>query len=125
MDDREARRFDRQREKVLTVGPPGFRAEFEAIEDTFELVRASGPLPRVPLTVLTAGEFRSPLRKEAGESFARLFQPLWLTHQRMLAGLVPGGKHLIVEGAGHYIHEDRPDVVVEEIVRVLREARSR
>ena len=117
----EARKFDEAREALLTSGPPGLRAEFEAIEATFEQARRCGPLPRVPLTVLTAGALESPA---LGESAARLFYSLWVEHQRRLANLAPGGRHIVVEGSGHCIHQDRPKVVVAVIEEMLNEVRS-
>ena len=117
----ETRKFDEVREKVLTSGSPGLRAEFESIEATFELARRCGPLPRVPLTVLTSSHLESPA---LSESTARLFYTLWVEHQRRLANLIPGARHIVVEGSGHCVHQDRPQVVIAAIEEMLNEIRS-
>jgi len=121
LSDEETKEFDVAREEVLTSGPPGLRAEFESIEATFEQVRRCGPLPRVPLTVLTSSGLESPA---LSESTARLFYSLWVEHQRRLANLIPGGRHIVVEGSGHCIHQDRPQVVIAVIEEMLNEVRS-
>ena len=122
--DDQVKFFDERREKLITEGPPGFRAEFEAMEATFELARKCGPLPRVPMTVLTCGGFKSPVFEELGEDVPKLFYSIWLEHQKKLAAMIPGSKHIIVEDAGHYIHQDKPEVVISAILDLVEGIQS-
>jgi pimeloyl-ACP methyl ester carboxylesterase len=62
----------------------------------------------LPLVVLTAGNRGTP------EDVNRLFLAL---HEELTA-LSSRGEHRVIEGAGHYIHIDRPEAVVEAIRHV-------
>lgn len=91
---------------------------------TREQVRNSKPLPRIPLVVLTsAGRAKAmqPLfSDEAIEEIGRSDLAL----NRKLAALIPGGRHIIVEGAGHNIHIDKPEALITPVVGMIRGARS-
>jgi pimeloyl-ACP methyl ester carboxylesterase len=79
--------------------------------------RAAGPLPPVPLIVLSHGRAADPADRPPGWPLAeeeRIFREL----HAELARLVPGGRLVIVEGAGHDIHQERPDLVVTAIHEV-------
>lgn len=90
-----------------------------------EGAKAFAGLPRtldIPLVVLSAGsrqrpEWRSP---ELHERWVRIAREL----QDDLASRSTRSRHLVVEGAGHYIHWDRPEVVVEAALDLIRLARS-
>jgi pimeloyl-ACP methyl ester carboxylesterase len=45
--------------------------------------------------------------------------------QRDLAGLSTSSAYRVVEGSGHFIQRDRPDVVVEAIREVVEAVRCR
>ncbi|HEX5997108.1 MAG TPA: alpha/beta hydrolase [Jiangellales bacterium] len=64
--------------------------------------RASSSLPAVPVVALSATRKPPHLRDRSAT----------LTGAVVAAA---GGRHVIVDGAGHYIHHDRPDVVIAEI----------
>lgn len=69
--------------------------------------RASVSPPEVPVVVLTATTGKRPdLQRRAQERHATL------------------GRQIIVDGAGHYIHHDRPQAVVDAIAAVLSQARG-
>ncbi len=70
------------------------------------------PFPDVPIAVLTAGKKSSPLEGEE-------MRNQWLEFQNDLSALSQNSKHIIVENSGHYIHKDRPDVVLNEIARII------
>jgi pimeloyl-ACP methyl ester carboxylesterase len=73
--------------------------------------RARSSLPAVPVVALSATRKPPQLRDR---STALL--------DTMVAAA--GGRHVIVDDAGHYIHHDRPDIVIAEI-RFLIEAAPR
>ncbi|MFI6811345.1 alpha/beta fold hydrolase [Nonomuraea sp. NPDC050328] len=89
-------------------------AQQRSLTALFELRRTT-PLPDIPVTVLTAGE--------RPKQFAELWDNLAASHRR-LAASVPRGRHVVAARAGHLIPQERPDLVIEEILRVVREVRG-
>lgn len=81
--------------------------------------RTEAPLPDVPLVVLVHGRPTELLPPELAEPF----EPEWLELQQRVADLVPRGRLERVEGAGHDIHQERPEVVVDAVVDVLDQVR--
>lgn len=65
------------------------------------------PLNSLPLTVITAGNQNS---------------PGWQTMQEELAALSDDGVHIVAEGAGHDVHVDAPDVVIQAVRDLVRRA---
>jgi pimeloyl-ACP methyl ester carboxylesterase len=43
----------------------------------------------------------------------------------LLAASVPGGRLILVEGTGHYIHADRPQAVIAPVAEMIREVREK
>ena len=68
-------------------------------------------LGSIPLTVLTRAD-------GTGESW-----PVWAQLQDELAGLSANSEHLHAERAGHYIHLDEPDLVIQAIHDLVRRCR--
>ncbi|WP_259418097.1 alpha/beta fold hydrolase [Bacillus toyonensis] len=83
---------------------------FDEIEESLEQVRNSKPLGNIPLIVVTGG--LQPFHTV--ESMTA-----WMKFQRELANLSTNKKHIIVEDAGHTIHIDKPQVIVEVIRDIL------
>ncbi len=86
---------------------------------SFEQAQDAGPLPEVPLIVVTAG---------ISEGWppgwdAELFDALRAEQQVALATLVPGGRQVIAETSGHHVPGTQPEVVIEAIESVLAELR--
>ena len=92
---------------------------------TREQLRKSKPLPRMPFVVLTAGgraKAMGPMfSDEAIEKMAEADSAL----NNKLAALVPGGRLIIVEGTGHNIHVDKPEVLIAPVVGMVKEAREK
>jgi len=84
---------------------------------------ARHPLGDKPLLVLTAG---SPVRPPGStDEQNRRFQQAWYEMHNEIAALSTRGRQRIVPGASHYIHGDKPDVVIEAVREVLTEVRGR
>jgi pimeloyl-ACP methyl ester carboxylesterase len=79
-----------------------------------ELRSAPRPFPDVPVAVLSAAR-----------GFPRRFREHWTGLQAALAAAAPQGRHLVVDGVGHGIHQDRPDAVADAILQVIAETRAR
>ncbi|MBV8573580.1 MAG: alpha/beta fold hydrolase [Acetobacteraceae bacterium] len=73
---------------------------------------AGRPFPSVPLIVLVATEHD--VRPE--------LEALWQRVQAQTAALSPRGRLRIVQGAGHFIQNDRPQIVIEAVLEAMREA---
>jgi pimeloyl-ACP methyl ester carboxylesterase len=77
-----------------------------------ELRAAARPFPDVPVVVLSAAR-----------GFPRRFRGHWTRLQAGLAAAAPQGRHVLVDGSGHDIPRDRPDVVAGTILAVAAQAR--
>lgn len=77
-------------------------------------VLAAPPFPSVPLDVLTHGLPILPPPLEGP----------WQELQAAHAGLSPLGRLIVADGAGHFIQDDRPELVVASVVSVVRSARA-
>jgi pimeloyl-ACP methyl ester carboxylesterase len=92
------------RTQVATIG-----AENRLADRSVQQVRAkraSSSLPAVPLVALSATREPPYLRDRSAMAVSAVVA-------------AAGGRHVIVDGAGHYIHHDRPDVVIAEIRSVI------
>ena len=76
-----------------------------------ELRAAARPFPDVPVVVLSAAR-----------GFPRRFRANWTRLQTELAAAAPQGRHVIVDGTGHNIPGNRPDVVAAAILEVAVQA---
>jgi pimeloyl-ACP methyl ester carboxylesterase len=83
-----------------------WREEFTALRR--ERLSGNHPLGSLPLRVLER-------TKDTTEA--------WHNQQLQLAGLSSAGKLVKAEGSGHMIHIERPDLVVQAIGEVIRDAR--
>lgn len=102
--------------------PEGVLAEGRGIDAMSEQAGRTGSLGNRPVIVLTAGVPRPmPGVSEEGNAAMRR---VWLELHGELAGLSTNSDHRIVEGAGHYIHRDRHEAVVEAIRDVVTAVRE-
>jgi pimeloyl-ACP methyl ester carboxylesterase len=80
-----------------------------------ELRAAARPFPDVPVVVLSAARsFPLPRR----------FRANWTRLQAGLAAAAPQGRHVVVNGTGHNIPGNRPEVVADTILAVAAQARA-
>jgi pimeloyl-ACP methyl ester carboxylesterase len=104
-DERAADEADtNQTIKNETFGP-----EIAGADESAAQVAAAGPLPKVPLVVLTAG--LSGIDSAAGTAFWRA------THDH-LAAQVPGGSNTVIDGAEHEIWRTNEQAVVDAVAKV-------
>ena len=78
-----------------------------------ELRAVATPFPDVPVVVLSAAR-----------GFPRRFRAHWTRLQAGLAAAAPRGRHAVVDGTGHNIPGNRPDVVAAAILAVAAQARA-
>lgn len=97
------------RERALRAS----RAEGTALAYGLRTLRAA-PVALVPVPVTVISAARSATRREA----ALRQEPV--DAHRDFAAALPYGRHVMAEGSAHMVQQDQPDLVVEEIVRLLR-----
>jgi pimeloyl-ACP methyl ester carboxylesterase len=96
-------------ESLLATQAASTIAEYRAFPLGSDQIRATGTFGAYPVRVLTATDHPvSPAR-----------ELLWQTMLGELAAEASDGEQIVVAGAGHYIHRDRPDVVVQTILELL------
>ena len=78
-----------------------------------ELRAAATPFPDVPVVVLSAAR-----------GFPRRFRAHWTRLQAGLAASAPQGRQVVVDGTGHNVPRDRPDMVAGAILAVAAQVRA-
>ena len=102
-----------QPDNAVPLDPGSIAAREEAgFAPSAAAMLAGPPFPPVPLIVLVATDHDVTPDREA----------LWLPVQEQTAALSPKGRFQIVQGAGHFIQKDRPQVVIEAALEAMREA---
>jgi pimeloyl-ACP methyl ester carboxylesterase len=102
---------------------PKTEADYRNI--TREQVSKSKSLPRIPFVILTSADRAKAMQPifsaEAIEKIAKLDFAL----NKKLAALIPGGRQIIVEGAGHDIHVEKPEALIAPVVEMIKEVREK
>ena len=95
--------------------------ETEALEDTFTEVQAAqiNTLGDIPLIALTAVDQFDALEGQVPVEDIEQLKTVARALQTELTALSPNGKLVLVEGSGHFIQVDRPQVVVDAIQEVV------
>ena len=102
-------------EALLAMMSATARTELEAAPLTLKQTRRAGPFPDVPLIVLT--------QSNATSRWPRGLRKVWEASQQSLAKMSRLGRIKVCDDAGHNVHKDRPDVVVQAVLNVVRAAR--
>lgn len=76
-----------------------------------------GSLPAIPLTVITSMKVER-FDDDPPDYPYEALKAVWLDMQAEHARLRPDARHVKAD-AGHYIHQDAPDLVVDEILRMV------
>ena len=100
---------------LISMGPEVPKAEMAGAAETGRQIRAAGPLPNIPLVVLSRG--KSPV----GESDR---EQMWTALQRDLVNQSPRGTHIIARQSGHYIQKDEPELVIQTIKDLVMQVRQ-
>ncbi|MFI6393629.1 alpha/beta fold hydrolase [Nonomuraea sp. NPDC050547] len=88
------------------------RAEYEALAEGLAPLRDSTrPLPPVPVTAISGALAPTAMER-------RVRPDLIASHRRLVAAL-PYGRHVVAGKSGHMVPQDEPELVIEEIVRLL------
>ena len=100
-------------------------AEFENLPVSQVQIRAARDrgLGDIPLIVLSHGIPQS--IPGLSDEINRDYEATWQQLQTELASLSTRGKRIVAENAGHMIHHDRPEQVVEAIWQIVTAGRAR
>ena len=82
-------------------------------------VERSGPLPDVPLVVISRGK-----RVWPDDPYGDALEREWNKMQGEMAGFTTHGRQVIAERSGHLVHLEQPDLVAESILSVVNEVRA-
>lgn len=96
-------------ESTLALQATSVIAEYRAFPMASGQIRAAGVFGAYPVRVLTATSHPVSAARES----------LWQSMLAALAAEATNGEQIIVQGSGHHIQLDRPEVVVNAIVTLL------
>lgn len=89
--------------------------EFANWKEDSEIIRAAGPFPEVPLTVIARDKTVSAvpfIEHGIPGKEAYLYEDMWRELQMELSELTKNAELIIAENSDHEIHKDRPDVII-------------
>jgi pimeloyl-ACP methyl ester carboxylesterase len=87
------------------------------VRETLTQLKLAGPLPNVPVVVVTGTKFiDDPLRIEA--------LPVWTEVHRRWVTSLPHGRHVLAANSGHGVPIEVPDLVVHLVREVVESARD-
>jgi len=89
-----------------------------------EQLKKSKPLPRIPFVVLAAAGRAKAMKPLFSDAAIEKMDKLDGDLNNKLAALIPGGKLIIVEGTGHNIHLDKPEVLLAPVLGMIRAVRE-
>ena len=95
-----------------------WKAELDAAEASATQIRQTGSLKNIPLTVITAGALQFPLDVDADQAYQK-----WIQRQDQLAKLSSVSRRVTAQKSDHYVQLDEPDLIVEEIRRIVEASR--
>lgn len=103
-------------EQLEQLSPP-IRAEVTGMLDTERRLPRAEELPDVPITIITSTEPASPPDDPE-------LQRVWMREQQAYAESGRNIRYVEASGAGHYVHSEQPELVIDEVRAVLDAARA-
>jgi pimeloyl-ACP methyl ester carboxylesterase len=93
--------------------------ELKYFQDSADEVSNAGPMPNIPIAVLTRGISQLPTLENL-ESM----EDVWLAMQIDLANSSQQGYQKIIPNSGHNIHIDAPDAVVDSVLKMFESVKK-
>jgi len=97
---------------IFETFPQFMKNEFNALPTIEEEIRNSAPFSDYPIVVLSGAKGMDPNDK--------LLNKLWISTQKEFIHEKPDIVHKISAKAGHYIHHQDPELVVETIAKMIK-----
>ena len=108
---------------LTTAWKAGLHEDRNLYDEVASVLRRAPGLPDVPLIVLTVLGHDDTQAQLWPEETLRQINDVKTTLHAQLAASVPHGEHQILDDAGHgWLHEDRPDAVLQAVTDLLHEA---
>jgi len=101
------------------------KTENDYMITTREQLRNSGPLPHIPYIVLIAGDRSGALPPVFSQEAQEKTKKLGMEMQKEMANLIPGGICFVVEGVGHTMHMEKPEVLIKPVIEMINEIRNK
>lgn len=92
--------------------------ELKYFKESAYQVKHSGPIPDIPLAVLTRGKNQLP------DINGISLESEWRDMQKDLLNLSKNSWHTVIKDSGHNIYKDAPDKVIDNILKVVKQARN-
>ena len=92
----------------------GVQAEFAGVDTSYSQARVAKVPAGIPVTLLTA---------TVDENVSAEARKMWIEKHKEWLATVPGSKHMVVEGASHFIQAQKPALVIEAIKQVSKQPR--
>jgi hypothetical protein len=88
--------------------------------------RAVGDLGDLPLAVISSSEHdpRNPPGSRRQRVRSRFYNSGWMQLQDELAALSTDSIHVVAASAGHHVHRDDPELVIDTISGLVRRVRQ-
>ena len=102
-------------QKFTQMRPP-------AMKKTEELVDNS-KLPQIPLIVLNGTDNTGMMIRYSEETRKKIFAATKILRTKM-SEIIPDGKEVLVDGAGHVIHIDKPQAVIDAVKEVYNKTKD-
>ena len=111
-------------DQVLIPGfaaPEDPRTEGDYRNATREQLKKNKPLPRIPFVILTCRDRAYAMRPMFSDGALGEVAKLDAELMGRLAASVPGGKQIMVDGTGHHVHVDKPELLIVPVVEMIKE----
>jgi len=115
--------FKRAFSGALAV-PANPRTEGDYRSVTREQLRKSRGLPPIPFVVLTCRDRANAMKPMFSAGAIEKINKLDCRLMSGLAASIPGGRQILVEGTGHYVHVDKPDALLAPLEEMIREVKG-
>jgi pimeloyl-ACP methyl ester carboxylesterase len=97
-------------------------AEIALLRESLDDARPTGPFGDLPLTVLSHDPEK--LIEEFPPELRTTFNLVWEQMQEELVHVSGFGKQVIAKNSSHYIQIDRPELVIEEVHKIVNHTRE-
>jgi pimeloyl-ACP methyl ester carboxylesterase len=92
--------------------------EWAAAPRIFDAAQSAWPLPEIPVVVITATEI-----PPQPNWWDQAYRDHFTSEQHRLVARLPSARLVIAEGSGHAVPLERPQVVIEEAVKLIERVR--
>ena len=114
---------DQQQVYMTLLSHPSYfqaaQGEMQLIGESCKQVSEIGDLGELPLVVLTAEKSQDIEALRVRPVVYEQTQIVWQTLQKELVSLSTNSTHVMAEGSGHFVHLDRPDLVIAAIRQLI------